>query len=73
MNAILVKQGFRGNSCTLLLHLFIQNPCNDLVVGFENCVRENKLPLWGLWGKTPSRWAILATFSEKIALLTPFK
>ena len=40
------------------------------VVGCKDCVQENKLPLWGGWGRSPSRWAILAIFS-KIVNLTP--
>ena len=43
------------------------------VAGYENCVRENKLPLWGSRDIAPSRWAILAIFWEKIAILTPFE
>ena len=59
MHAMIVKQGF---PVTMILK----------VVGYEDCVQENKLPLWGPGGKAPSGWAILAIFS-KIAILTPFR
>ena len=42
------------------------------VVGCEDCVQENKLPQCGLGGEAPSRWTILAIFSEKKAISTPF-
>ena len=35
------------------------------VVGCEDCVRENKLPLWGPEGEAPSRWVILQIFFLK--------
>ena len=35
------------------------------VVGCEDYVQDNNLPLWGLGGEAPSRWAILAIFQKK--------
>ena len=33
--------------------------------GCEDCVQENKLPLWGPEGEASSRWAILEIFFKK--------
>ena len=65
------QTGFPSNSCICLF----RNPVTMIlkVVGCEDCVQENKLPLWGPGGKAPSGLAILAIFSEKIAIITPFR
>ena len=35
------------------------------VVGSEDCVQGNNLPMWEPGGKAPSCWAILAIFQKK--------
>ena len=72
MHAIKVKQGFaviQSDSSWIKPHHFFlfRNPLitSLKVVGCEDCVQENKLPLWKPEGKAHSRCAILAIFSEK--------
>ena len=74
MHAIIVKQGFAVIVAFCYNICLFRNPIIMIlkVVGCEDCVRENNLPLCGQGGEAPSRWAILAIFSEKIAILTPF-
>ena len=67
---------FPWYSC-ILLQFFFWNPEITIlkVVGYENCVWENKLPPWGP-GRKPQPancWAILAIFWEKIEILKPFR
>ena len=55
MHAVIVKQGFVVivafcyNIC--LLRIPVITTLN--VVGHEDCTQENKLPLWGAWGRSP--------------------
>ena len=67
MHAIIVKQGFAGIVVFCYNICLFRNPVIAIskVVGCEDCVWKNKLPLWGPGGEAPSRWAILAIFSEK--------
>ena len=66
MNAIIVKQGFAVIVAFCYIYLFRYPVIKILkVVGSEDCVQENKLPLWGPGGETSSSWAILAIYSEK--------
>ena len=75
VNLVIGKQGFA------VIVALCFNICvfKNLVItilkvdGCEDCVRENKLPLWRPGGEALSRWAILAFFLEKIAILTPFE
>ena len=39
------------------------------VVGGEDRVQDNNVPLWG---RSPQPLAILAIFQKKVAILTPF-
>ena len=75
MHAIIVKQGFAVIVAFCYNICVFKNLCNNDFesYGFEDCVRENKLPLWGRGGKAPSRWTILAIFSKKKrAIITSF-
>ena len=49
MHTIIVKQGFM----IIVVICSFRNPAITIlkVVGCEECVRKNKLPLWGLGGK----------------------
>ena len=72
------QTGFCGNTVYSLV-VFCYNIClfsNPVpaiailkVVGCEDCVRENKLPLWGPGSEAPCCWAIFAIFWKKIAVL----
>ena len=74
MRDCIVKQGLAvivAFCCNICL---LKNPAITIlkVVDCEGCVQKNKLPLWQPGSEAPSRWAILAIFLEKIAILTPF-
>ena len=74
MHGIIGKQGKTVTVAFCYICLF-KNPVITILkdVGCENCVRENKLSLWGSEGEAPTRWAVLAFFfSEKNIHLTPF-
>ena len=68
MHAMIVKEDFAVMVAFCNISLF-KNPVITIfkVVGCEECVRGNKLPLWG---QSSSRCAILANFFEKKAILT---
>ena len=67
MHGIIVKQGFAEIVAFCYNICLLKNPAITIlkVVGCEDCARENKLPLWGRRGQTPSRWAVPQFFSEK--------
>ena len=67
MHAIIVKQSFAVRVTFCYNISLFRNLVTTIlkVVDCEDCVRENKLPLWGSGGEVPSRWAILAIFSQK--------
>ena len=75
MQDIRVKQGFAVIVAFYYHICFFKNPVTTILkVGYEDCVQENNLPLWGPGGKAPSLWAILAIFfSQKTAILMPFE
>ena len=66
MHGDIVKQDFAVMAAFYYICLF-KNPVITIakVVGCEDCVRENKLPLWGPGGEAPSRWAILKISRKK--------
>ena len=53
MHAIIVKQSFAVVVAFVTTFVYSETPATMilLVVGCEDCVRENKLPLWGLGAK----------------------
>ena len=55
MHTIIIKQGFMIIVVICYICSF-RNPAITIlkVVGSEDCVRESKLPLWGLGGKAPA-------------------
>ena len=63
----IVKEGFAVIVAFCYDICVFKNPVIMIlkVVGCEDCVQENKLPLWGPGGEATSRWAVLQFFSEK--------
>ena len=75
MQAIIVKQGFMVIVAFYYNHCLFRNHVLTIlkVVGCEDCMQENKLPLWGPGSEAPSLWVVLSIFSEKkLAISTPF-
>ena len=69
MHVIIVKQGFAVIVAFCYICLF-RNPVTTIlkVAGCEDCVQENKLPLWGpLLGNSSN------FFEKKIAILMPYR
>ena len=64
MHSIIVKQGFAVIVAFCHNICLFKNPVIMIlkVVVCEDCVRENKVPLWGSGGKAPSCWAVLQFF-----------
>ena len=70
MHAIKVKQDFAVPVIVAFSYIWLfRNPVITIlkVVGCEDCVRENKLPLWEPGGEA------LQFFREKIAILMPYE
>ena len=74
MHGIIVKQGFAVIVAFCYSICLFKNRVITIlkVVGCEDCVQENKLPLWGAGGKAPSRWAVLQFFQKKTAIWMTF-
>ena len=74
MHNIIVKQVFAVIIAFCYNICLFKNPVITVmkVVGCEDCVQENNLPLWRPGGEAPSRWAVLQFFWKKIAILTSF-
>ena len=57
MHAIIIEQGFPVIVAFCYNISLFRNPVTTIleVLNFEDCVRENKLPLWhiGAWGRSP--------------------
>ena len=66
MHGIIVKQDFAVVVAFYYICSF-KNPVITIskVVGCEDCVEENKLPLWAPGGEAPNRWKILEIFFGK--------
>ena len=71
MHAIIVKQGFAVIVAFCYNTCLFRNPVITTlkVVGCDDCVQENKLPVWGPGGKAPAAGQFLQFFQKKL----PFK
>ena len=74
VHSITVKQDFAVIVAFYYNICLFKNPVITIlkVVGSEDCVRENKLPLWRPRVKPPAAGQFFNFFKNKTAILAPF-
>ena len=73
MHTIIVKQGFAVTDAFYYNVCLFRNCVTILkVVGSEDCVQENKLPLWGPGEKSQPLGNSCNFFGKKLAILITF-
>ena len=74
VHSITVKQDFAVIVAFYYNICLFKNPVITIlkVVGSEDCVRENKFPLWGPGAKPPAAGLFFNLFRKKTAIFTLF-